>query len=132
MSKKFLILGNQNAITYKEIFPYIKNNELWLGINWVKEFIQPSGEIKKFGNICWFTNIENKKRNQPLDLYKKYNPTDYKIYDNYCAFNVDRVSDIPIDEYIEVDIKEEDYSKWKAAYGDDLEIIDNSNENKNT
>ena len=96
-NKKFLIIGNSNAITYKEIFPYLKDNQLWLGMNWVKEFIQPNGEIKKFGNICWFTNVENKKRNQPLDLYRKYNPTDYKIYDNYCAINVDKVADIPED-----------------------------------
>ena len=95
--KKFLIIGNSNAITFKEIFPYLKDNQLWLGINYVKEFIQPNGEIKKFGNICWFTNVENNKRNKPLDLYKKYNPTDYKIYDNYDAINVDKVKDIPID-----------------------------------
>lgn len=96
-NKKFLIIGNSNAITYKEIFPYLKDNKLWLGMNWVKEFIQPNGEIKKFGNICWFTNIENKKRNQPLDLYRKYNPTDYPKYDNYDAINVDKVTDIPED-----------------------------------
>ena len=63
----------------------------------VKEFIQPNGEIKKFGNICWFTNIPNNKRNQPLDLYRKYNPTDYPKYDNYDAINVDKVTDIPED-----------------------------------
>jgi len=96
-NKKFLIIGNSNAITYKEIFPYLKDNQLWLGMNWVKEFIQPNGEIKKFGNICWFTNIENKKRNQPLDLYRKYNPNDYPKYDNYDAINVDKVTDIPED-----------------------------------
>lgn len=96
-NKKFLIIGNSNAITYKEIFPYLKSNEMWLGMNYVKEFIQPNGEIKKFGNICWFTNVENKKRNQPLDLYRKYNPTDYPKYDNYDAINVDKVTDIPED-----------------------------------
>jgi len=96
-NKKFLIIGSQNAITYKEIFPYIKNNQLWLGMNWVKEFIQPNKEIKKFGNICWFTNVENKKRNKPLDLYRKYNPTDYPKYDNYDAIEVSKVTDIPED-----------------------------------
>lgn len=96
-NKKFLIIGNQNAITYKEIFPYIKNNQLWLGMNWVKEFIQPNKEIKKFGNICWFTNVENKKRNRPLDLYRKYNPTDYPKYDNYDAIEVSKVTEIPED-----------------------------------
>lgn len=123
-NKKFLIIGNSNAITYKEIFPYLKDNKLWLGMNWVKEFIQPNGEIKKFGNICWFTNIENKKRNQPLDLYRKYNPTDYPKYDNYCAFNVDKVAEIPEDDYIDIEIDESELEDWIKAYGDDIEILE--------
>ena len=95
--KKFLIIGSMNAITYKEIFPYIKNNELWLGMNWIKDFVQPNGEIKKFGNICWYTNIDHKKHNEPLDLYRKYNENDYPKYDNYDAIEVPKVADIPID-----------------------------------
>lgn len=95
--KKFLIIGNMNAITYKEIFPYIKNNELWLGITSVKDFIQPNGEIKKFGNICWLTNLEHKKRNEELILYKSYNPTEYPKYDNYNAIEVSKVAEIPMD-----------------------------------
>lgn len=97
--KKFLIIGNQNAITFKEIFPYIKNNELWLGMSMVKEFVQPDKTVKKFGNVCWFTNIENKRRNTPLDLYKKYtgHENEYPKYDNYDAINVDKTSDIPMD-----------------------------------
>ena len=95
--KKFLIIGNMNAITYKEIFPYIKNNELWLGITSVKDFIQPNGEIKKFGNICWFTNLEHNKRNEALILYKHYNPTEYPKYENYNAIEVSKVAEIPMD-----------------------------------
>ena len=95
--KKFLIIGNMNAITYKEIFPYIKNNELWLGITSVKDFIQPNGEIKKFGNICWFTNLEHKKRNEELILYKSYNPTEYPKFENYDAIEVSKVAEIPMD-----------------------------------
>lgn len=95
--KKFLIIGNMNAVTYKEIFPYIKNNELWLGMNWIKDFVQPNGEIKKFGNICWYTNIDHKKHNEPLDLYRKYDATAYPKYDNYDAIEVSKVADIPID-----------------------------------
>ena len=95
--KKFLIIGNNNAITYKEIFPYIKNNELWLGITPVKDFIQPNGEIKKFGNICWFTNLEHKKRNEELILYKHYSPTEYPKYENYDAIEVSKVAEIPMD-----------------------------------
>ena len=95
--KKFIIIGNQNAITYKEIFPYIKNNQLWLGMNFVKAFEKPNGDIQKFGNISWFTNIENKRRNEELDLYKRYSFEDYPKYDNYDAINVDKVDEIPMD-----------------------------------
>lgn len=95
--KKFIIIGSQNACTDKEIFPLIKNNELWLGVNHIKEFIQPNKEIKKFGNICWYTNISNKRRNETLDLYKKYNEKEYPKYENYDAINVDKISDIPMD-----------------------------------
>ena len=94
--KKFLIIGNQNAITYKEIFPYIKNNELWLGMNWVKDFVQPNGEAKKFGNICWYTNLEHSHRNTELNLYKKYSEDEYPKYQNYDAIEVSKVSEIPI------------------------------------
>ena len=96
-NKQFLIIGSQNAITYKEIFPLIKDNKLWLGVNLVKEFIQPNGEIKKFGNICWFTNLINKKRNYPLDLYMKYSKDYYPKYDNYDAIEVSKVCEIPMD-----------------------------------
>lgn len=95
-NKKFLVIGSQNAITYKEVFPLIKNNELWLGMNYVKEFKQPNGEIKKFGNICWFTNLSHAKRNKPLDLYKHYS-NEYKHYDNYDAIEVGKVCEIPMD-----------------------------------
>ena len=94
--KKFIIIGDMNAITYKEIFPYIKNNELWLGNQNVKEFRSPNGEIKKFGNILWYTNIQHKKRNTPLDLYKRYS-NEYPKYDNYDAIEVGKTCDIPMD-----------------------------------
>ena len=97
--KKFLIIGNKNAITYKEIFPLIKDNKLWLGITSPEDFVQPKGDKKKNmkGLTRWFTNIEHSIRNQPLDLYKKYNPKEYPKYDNYDAINVDKTSDIPMD-----------------------------------
>ena len=109
--KKFLIIGNMNAITYKEIFPLIKDNKIWLGISALKAYSTPLKEVEnektqykengvvyqKFGNHGWFTNIPHSKRNLPLDLYKKYNPKDYPKYDNYNAINVDKVSDIPCD-----------------------------------
>lgn len=122
--KKFLIIGNKNAITYKEIFPYIKNNELWFGMNRVKDFVQPNGEVKKFGNICWFTNLEHSKRNEDIILYNKYNEKDYPKYENYLGFEVSKVADIPVDEYIEIEITDTEYEQWKSIYGEDIEIID--------
>ena len=94
--KKFIIIGSMNAITYREVFPLIQNNELWLGNQNMKEFRSPNGEIKKFGNILWYTNIQHKKRNTPLDLYKRYS-NEYPKYDNYDAIEVSRVENIPMD-----------------------------------
>ena len=98
-NKKFLIIGNKNAITYKEIFPLIKDNKLWLGVTSPEDFIQPKGDKKKNmkGLTRWFTNIEHSKRTYPLDLYKNYNAEKYPKYDNYDAINVDKASDIPCD-----------------------------------
>lgn len=95
--KKFLIIGNKNAITYKEFFPLLKDDKVWIGCTNVKEFLQPDGSIKKFGNIGWFTNLDVAKRHEKLRLWKKYTPEEYPKYDNYDAINVDKVSDIPCD-----------------------------------
>ena len=96
-NKQFLIIGNKNAITYKEIFPLLKNNDIWLGYENVKEFKQPDGTIKKFGNIGWFTNLDISKKHEDIILYRTYNTTDYPKYDNYDAINVNKVSEIPAD-----------------------------------
>lgn len=96
-NKSFLIIGSQNAISYKVVFPFIIENKLFFGMNAVKQFVQPNGNVKKFGNVCWFTNIPNEKRNRPLELSKHYTPEKYKAYDNYSAINVDKVCDIPMD-----------------------------------
>lgn len=95
--KKFLIIGNKNAITYKEFFPLLKDNKVWIGYNNVKSFIQLDGSIKKFGNIGWYTNLEIEKRHEKLILNKKYTPKEYSNYDNYLAINVNKVIDIPYD-----------------------------------
>ena len=96
-NKKFIIIGNQNAVTYKEIFPLIKDNKLWLGYNHVKEFMQRNGIIKKFGNVIWNTNCSISKQYEELFLTEKYTPEKYPKYDNYDAINVDKVSEIPKD-----------------------------------
>lgn len=98
-NKRFLIVGSQNAITYKETFRLIKSNSIWLGINKPKEFRQPDGKIKKFGNIGWFTNLFHSKRNEEIIIFKKYkgNERFYPSYDNYDAIEVSKVVDIPVD-----------------------------------
>lgn len=99
--KKFLIIGNKNAITYKEIFPLIKDNKLWLGYGSPSEFKQPDGTMTNTVNgLCrWFTNLTNNKRNEELILFRRYSddPSKYPKYDNYDAINVDKVADIPCD-----------------------------------
>src|SRR5205814_518614 len=98
--KKFLILGNQNAIIYKEIFKFIKENKLWLGYDnggtkWfqvpqvydieTESRIKIENGIKYFsmGSIMWFTNLDTTKRHEELTLYKKYTQEEYLKYDNY-------------------------------------------------
>ena len=96
--KQFIVLGNVNAITYKKIFPLLKDNKIWLGCSRPNDFMTPRGETVKLGGICrWFTNLYVTKRIQTLDLIEKYTPEKYPKYDNYDAINVDKVSDIPVD-----------------------------------
>lgn len=100
-NKKFLIIGNKNAMTYKEFFPLLKENRVWIGYTVPSLFKIPDGElIKQVNGLCrWFTNLDTKKRHEKLILYKKYTPEEYPKYDNYDAINVDKVSEIPIDYY---------------------------------
>lgn len=97
--KKFLVIGNKNAITYKEIFPLIKENKLWLGYYCPNEFRLPNGDTtKKVNGLCrWFTNLDIKKRHEYLILYKKYTAEEFPKYDNYDAIEVSKTSDIPMD-----------------------------------
>lgn len=96
-NKQFLIIGNQNAITYKEFFPLLKENKVWMGCNSVKNFVQPDGSVKQFGNVCWFTNLDVAKRHEKLILWKQYNKVEYPKYDNYDAIEVSKVNEIPCD-----------------------------------
>lgn len=95
--KKFLIIGNDNAIAYKEFFVFIKGNKVWTGYSKVKEFRQPDGTIKKFGNVGWYTNLDTTKRHEKLTLYKKYSPSEYPKYVNYDAIEVSKVTEMPAD-----------------------------------
>lgn len=95
--KKFIIIGDLNWITYKNIFPLLRDNKMWLGYNPVKEFKQPDGTIKKFGNKLWYTNLDIDKRHEDLDLIEHYSPEKYPKYDNYDAIEVSKVLNIPVD-----------------------------------
>ena len=95
--KKFIIIGSKNAITYKEFFPLLKDNKVWIGYNSVNNFQQPDGSFKKFGNIGWFTNLGIKKRHEKIVLRKIYTPEEYPTYDNYEAINVNKTVEIPSD-----------------------------------
>lgn len=94
-NKKFLVIGSMNAITYKDVFKLIKNNKLWLGISYPKNFKQPDGSLKKFGNINWYTNLQHNKRNQKLNLTEDFDTEKYPMYDNYNAIEVARTNNIP-------------------------------------
>ncbi|MGR3913453.1 MAG: adenine-specific methyltransferase EcoRI family protein [Gammaproteobacteria bacterium] len=109
--KKFLIVGHQNACTYKEIFKLIKENKIWLGYGFkggAAHFINVSYEdyavasdhkegMIRVSGVHWFTNLDTQKRHEDLVLYKTYNPGEYPQYDNYDAINVDKVKEIPAD-----------------------------------
>ena len=112
-NKKFIIIGSKNAITYKEIFPLIKENKIWLGNGfkagnayfrvenngegYAKGVYDPVTKLVKFRNCGWFTNLDHNKRHEKIDLVEKYNPEKYPEYDNYKAINVDKVLNIPVD-----------------------------------
>lgn len=112
--KKFIIVGHQNAITYKDIFKLVKDNKLWLGAdnNGTKWFqvnedydiatesrkkVQDGKKYFSMGSVVWFTNLDISKRHEELILVQKYSPEKYPHYDNYDAINVDKVADIPCD-----------------------------------
>ena len=95
--KKFLIIGNVNAITYKEIFPLIRDNKVWLGCSKRSmDFVLPSGELFNV-NACWFTNLDHGKRHEELTLVETYDEHRYPMFDNYAAINVQRTAKIPRD-----------------------------------
>lgn len=109
--KKFVIVGHQNAISYRDIFKLIKENKLWLGygfkggaahfINKHYEDYATAGDHKegmiRVSGVHWFTNLDISKRHEDLILYKNYNTEEYPTYDNYDAINVDKTKDIPMD-----------------------------------
>ena len=128
--KKFILIGPWNAVTYKEIFPLIKENRFWLGYGFTAGnayFAMPTGAreeyasgvydeitgLVKFRNVTWFTNLDHDKRHEELILYKKYTLEEYPAYDNYDAINVDKTAEIPLD--------------WGGAMGVPITFLDKHN-----
>ncbi len=120
-NKKFIILGNQNAISYKEIFPLIKKNKLWYGASIhsggvdfrmpddyedysEKVFIKDGHHYINLSGIRWFTNIDYPQRHEEYVLYKNYSPEEYPKYDDYDAINVNKSCDIPLDYYEKIGV----------------------------
>ena len=109
--KKFIIVGHQNSITYKEVFKLIKDNKIWLGFGFkggAAHFINTKYEdyataedhvegMIRVSGVQWFTNLDITKRHEDLILFKKYSSEEYPTYDNYDAINVDKTKDIPMD-----------------------------------
>lgn len=111
-NKDFIIIGGYNAATYKEIFPLIRENKVWLGYGFkggnayfetphAKEFAKgvfnEETGLVKFRNVTWFTNLDIAKRHEDIILYKTYSEKEFPTFDNYNAINVDRVAEIPMD-----------------------------------
>ena len=136
--KKFIIIGNLNAITYKEIFSLIKDNKIWLGasLDGRNIWFQIPNNYEKYHKIengnkyafvastIWFTNLDHKKRHEKLILHKKYLPEEYAQYDNYDAINVDKTKDIPVDYDGKMGVPITFLNKFNP---DQFEIIDGLN-----
>ena len=135
--KGFIVLCNQNAITYKNVFPRILAGEAWLGANqgemkfrvpadseprvnryWVDETGQ---KWRSLGNGCWLTNIDHTRRHETIPLTATYDPAKYPRYDNYDAVNVDRVKDIPNDYEGVMGVPITFLDKWNP---EQFEIVD--------
>jgi Adenine-specific methyltransferase EcoRI len=136
--KKFIIIGNLNAITYKEIFSLIKENKIWLGASldgrniWFQipdnyekyHKIENGNKFAFVASTIWFTNLDHKKRHEDLILHKKYKTEEYPTYDNYEAINVDKTKDIPMDYIGKMGVPITFLNKFNP---DQFEIIDGLN-----
>lgn len=111
-NKKFIIIGRETAITYKEIFTLLRDGIVWLGYNngdmefLVPDYYEPretryreenGQKYRSLGNIIWLTNIDIPKRHDDIIVYKSYSPEEYQKYDNYDAININKIADIPAD-----------------------------------
>ena len=111
--KQFLIIGNQNALTYKEIFPYIQNNQVWTGYQFgemkfrvpqdseprsTRYWVDETGQKwRSLGNAMWLTNLDNSRRHETLKLIKRFDPEIHQKYDNFDAIHIRNITEIPFD-----------------------------------
>jgi hypothetical protein len=140
-NKRFLLVGNQNAITYKEVFRLISENRMWLGYNngdmkfrvpasypprdtryWVDD---DGNKWRSLGNACWFTNLDISKRHEDMVLYRTYNPDEYPTYANFDGIEVGRTEHIPKDYKGAMGVPITFLDKYNP---DQFEIIGNSRE----
>ena len=143
--KQFLIIGNQNAIAYRDIFPHIKANRIWLGPSIKsgdREFgvpdhypLEAAGtRIDEQGRkyirvkgVRWFTNLDFKERHEDLILYKTYNESDYPHYDNYDAIEVSKTKEIPVDYFGAMGVPITFLDKYNPQQFEILGITDRDN-----
>lgn len=144
--KKFLILGNPNALHYKNVFPLVKNNKVWIGYKSMSSdmyFIIPekykeelkknnkegsgyktiNGEIYGRSRAIWYTNLDIAKRHEKFICYKKYTSEEYPKFDNFDAINIDKVSEVPIDYYDVMGVPDSFLDKYNP---DEFEILGRS------
>jgi hypothetical protein len=125
--KKFLVIGNINAISYKECFNAIKDNKMWLGYNCVRHFAQPDGSMYETARTYWYTNLDIAKRHEDIILYKKYTKKEYPKYDNYDAIEVAKTADIPMDYKGVMAVPITFLDKYNSEQFDILGIMDREN-----
>lgn len=121
--KKFLIIGNINAISYKECFSAIKENKMWLGYNCARHFRVPNGTMFETARSFWYTNLDITKRHEDIILYKTFDSEEYPKYYNYNAIEVSKAVDIPCDYAGEMGVPITFLDKYNP---DQFEIIGSS------
>lgn len=122
--KKFLIIGNQNAITYKGVFPLLISRQIRIGTSHPQYFDTPNGTKTNMSGIArWFTNLPLQESTDQMILRKSFNQKEYPAYDNYAAFECNKVVDIPKDTKITAVIDKDNLQGWKDTYRDDLTVI---------
>ena len=123
-NKKFLIIVNKNAITYKEIFPLLMNRKMWIGEGRPQQFNTPDGMSKKVAGLArWFTNLSMDKSTDQMVVWKQFDQEKNPAYDNYPAFEVSKVSDLPKDTEVTATVDSANLQGWKDFYKDDLEVL---------